>query len=241
MRMVALIVRRELAAYFRSPLGFIILSTVLLLDGLLFNAYALGAGERRSSSVLMLFFFYSSGTTMVASLVISMRLLAEERQTGSAALLLAAPLNEWEIIAGKFLSAWIFLGITTVATAYMPMLIFVNGSVTAGQIVAGYLGLLLLGATAIAIGTLGSTLAPNQIVATLLSSGMLVLLLVLWWVGSVTAPPLSTISVYAALYPKHFPPFMSGVISTANVLYYASATYLFLQLAVRALEARRWY
>ena len=241
MRMVALIVRRELAAYFRSPLGFIILSTVLLLDGLLFNAYALGAGERRSSSVLMLFFFYSSGTTMVASLVISMRLLAEERQTGSAALLLAAPLKEWEIIAGKFLSAWIFLAIITVATAYMPMLIFVNGSVTAGQIVAGYLGLLLLGATAIAIGTLGSTLAPNQIVATLLSSGMLVLLLVLWWVGSVTAPPLSTISVYAALYPKHFPPFMSGVISTANVLYYASATYLFLQLAVRALEARRWY
>ena len=241
MRMVALIVRRELAAYFRSPLGFIILSTVLLLDGLLFNAYALGAGERRSSSVLMLFFFYSSGTTMVASLVISMRLLAEERQTGSAALLLAAPLEEWEIIAGKFLSAWIFLAIITVATAYMPMLIFVNGSVTVGQIVAGYLGLLLLGATAIAIGTLGSTLAPNQIVATLLSSGMLVLLLVLWWVGNVTAPPLSTISVYAALYPKHFPPFMSGVISTANILYYASATYLFLQLAVRALEARRWY
>jgi len=239
--MVTLIVRRELAAYFRSPLGFIILSTVLLLDGLLFNAYALGAGERRSSSVLLLFFFYSSGTTMVASLVISMRLLAEERQTGSAALLLAAPLREWEIIAGKFLSAWIFLAIITVATVYMPMLIFVNGSVTAGQIVAGYLGLLLLGATAIAIGTLGSTLAPNQIVATLLSSGMLVLLLVLWWVGSVTAPPLSTISVYAALYPKHFPPFMSGVISTANVLYYASATYLFLQLAVRALEARRWY
>ncbi|HEX4803768.1 MAG TPA: ABC transporter permease subunit, partial [Myxococcaceae bacterium] len=209
--------------------------------GLLFNAYALGAGERRSSSVLMLFFFYSSGTTMVASLVISMRLLAEERQTGSAALLLSAPLKEWEIIAGKFLSAWIFLAIVTVATVYMPMLIFVNGSVTAGQIVAGYLGLLLLGATAIAIGTLGSTLAPNQIVATLLSSGMLVLLLVLWWVGSITAPPLSTISVYAALYPKHFPPFMSGVISTANVLYYASATYLFLQLAVRALEARRWY
>ena len=241
MRMVTLIVRRELAAYFRSPLGFIILSTVLLLDGLLFNAYALGAGERRSSSVLLLFFFYSSGTTMVASLVISMRLLAEERQTGSAALLLAAPLREWEIIAGKFLSAWIFLAIITVATVYMPMLIFVNGSVTAGQIVAGYLGLLLLGATAIAIGTLGSTLAPNQIVATLLSSGMLVLLLVLWWVGSVTAPPLSTISVYAALYPKHFPPFMSGVISTANVLYYASATYLFLELAVRALEARRWY
>jgi ABC-2 type transport system permease protein len=241
MRMVALIVRRELGAYFRSPLGFIILSTVLLLDGLLFNAYALGAEERRSSSVLMLFFFYSSGTTMVASIVISMRLLAEERQTGSAALILSAPVREWEIVAGKFLSAWIFLAIITVATLYMPMLIFVNGSVTVGQIVAGYLGLLLLGAAGIAIGTLGSTLAPNQIVATLLSAGMLVLLLVLWWVGNVTSPPLSVITAYAAFYPKHFPPFMSGVISTANVLYYASATYLFLQIAVRALEARRWH
>src|SRR5262249_55429814 len=119
MRMVALIVRRELAASFRAPLGSIILSPVLLLDGLLFNAYALGAGERRSSSVLMLFFFYSSGTTMVASLVLSMRRLPEERQTGNAAVLLAAPLKEWEIIAGKFLSAWIFLAIITVGTAYI--------------------------------------------------------------------------------------------------------------------------
>src|SRR5262249_38487946 len=80
MRMVALIVRRELGAYFRSPLGFIILSTVLLLDGLLFNAYALGAAERRSSSVLMLFFYFSSGTTLVPSSVSSFRLLPESGQ-----------------------------------------------------------------------------------------------------------------------------------------------------------------
>jgi ABC-2 type transport system permease protein len=240
--MVALIVRRELGAYFRSPLGFIIASTVLLLDGLLFNAYALGLEERRhSSAVLMLFFYYSSGTTLVASVVISMRLLAEERQTGSAALILSAPIREWELILGKFLSAWIFLTILTLATAYMPMLIFVNGFVTWMQIASGYFGLLLLGAAAIAVGTLGSALAPNQVVATLLSAGILALLVVLWWVGNVTAPPLSAIAAYAALYQKHFPPFMSGVISTAHVLYYLTATYLFLQLAVRVLEARRWH
>ncbi len=241
MRMVALIVRRELGAYFRSPLGFIILSTVLLLDGLLFNAYALGAEERRSSAVLMLFFYYSSGTTLIASIVISMRLMAEERQTGSAALILSAPVSEAEIVIGKFLSAWIFLAIMTVATLYMPLLIFVNGSVTFGQIVAGYLGLLLLGAAALAIGTLGSVLAPNQIVATLLSAGMLGLLVILWWIAHVTAPPLSTASAYADLYMKHFPPFMTGVINSANVLYYVSVAYLFLQMSVRVLEARRWH
>jgi ABC-2 type transport system permease protein len=239
--MVALIVRRELSAYFRSPLGFIILATVLLLDGLLFNAYAMGSEERRSSAVLMLFFYYSSGTTLVASIVISMRLLAEERQTGSAALILSAPVRESEIVLGKFLSAWLFLAILTIATLYMPMLIFVNGSVTFGQIAAGYLGLLLLGAAAIAVGALGSTLAPNQIVATLLSSGILVLLIVLWWIGNVTSPPLSTIAAQAALYQRHFPPFMSGVITTTNIVYYGSITYLFLHIAIRVLEARRWH
>lgn len=241
MRMVALIVRRELGAYFRSPLGFIILSTVLLLDGLLFNAYAMGSEERRSSSVLMLFFYFSSGTTLVASIVISMRLLAEERQTGSAALILSAPVSEAEIVIGKFLSAWIFLAIITVATLYMPLLIFVNGSVTVGQICAGYLGLLVLGAAAVAIGTLGSVLAPNQIVATLLSAGILGLTVILWWIAHVTSPPLSAASAYADLYMKHFPPFMTGVLSTANVLYYLSVAYLFLQISIRALEARRWH
>lgn len=240
MRMVMLIVRRELGAYFRSPLGFIILSTVLLLNGLLFNAYALGTEERRSSSVLMLFFYFSSGTTLVASIVISMRLLAEERQTGSAALLLSAPVSEAEIVIGKFLSAWIFLAIITVSSLYMPLLIFVNGSVTVGQICAGYVGLLVLGGAALAIGTLGSVLAPNQIVATLLSAGMLGLTVILWWIAHVTSPPLSTASAYADLYMKHFPPFMTGVLSTANVLYYLSIAYLFLQIAIRVLEARRW-
>src|SRR5437870_5596733 len=100
MRMVALIIRRELGGYFRTPLGYIILATVLFLDGLLFNVYALGAGEMRSSSVLTLFFYFSSGTTLIASIFISMRLLAEERQTGSAALLFSAPIREWEIVLG---------------------------------------------------------------------------------------------------------------------------------------------
>ena len=77
MRLMSLIMRRELAAYLRSMTGYLIAAAVLIVDGLLFNAFALGGGEKLSSEVLSLFFYFSSGTTIIASVFISMRLFAE--------------------------------------------------------------------------------------------------------------------------------------------------------------------
>src|SRR5262249_11683157 len=111
MKPILLIARRELAAYLRSWTGFVIIAAVLAIDGLLFNAYALGGPDKRSSEVLSLFFYFSSGTTMIASIFISMRLVAEERQTGTLALLYSSPVRDGEIIVGKFLSALAFLSI----------------------------------------------------------------------------------------------------------------------------------
>ena len=235
-----LIVRRELGVYLRSPLGFVVMATVLLLDGLLFNVYALGGTEMRSSTVLALFFYFSSGTTMAASLFIAMRAMAEERQTGSAPLLLTAPVRESQIVLGKFLGGWLFLGIVTASTVYMPLLVFVNGTVTAGQIAAGYLGLALLGSACMAIGSLGSALAPNQTLAVLLSAAMMVLLIACWWIGRVSSPPMSEVAAFVGLYHKHMPPFMHGVVSSSHVAYYLLVTYTFLQGSIHVLEARRW-
>ena len=84
MNAILLIARRELAGYFRTWLGYIIIAAVLVLDGLLFNAFALGSGmDRKSSEVISQFFFFSSGVTMTASVFISMRLLAAERESGT--------------------------------------------------------------------------------------------------------------------------------------------------------------
>src|SRR5207245_273913 len=101
MNAIRLIVRRELAAYYRSYLGYVIIAAVLLIDGLLFNAYAMGSSQKKSAEVLHDFFYFSSGTTMVASIFISMRLLAEERQTGTLPLLLSAPVTDAQIVLGK--------------------------------------------------------------------------------------------------------------------------------------------
>jgi len=139
---VLLIARRELRGYTRTMTGWIIAASVLLIDGLLFNAVAM-EGARRSTEVLTRFFYFASGPTMVAAIFLAMRLLAEERQLGTIELLYASPVRDRDIVVGKFLGALAFLSAVTVATVYMPLLILVHGHISVGHLLAGYLALAL--------------------------------------------------------------------------------------------------
>jgi ABC-2 type transport system permease protein len=236
-----LIARRELGAYLRTMSGYVIAAVVLFIDGILFNVRALGSQQDRlSTEVLSEFFFNSSGLVMAASVFLSMRLLAEERQNGSMVLLASSPVRERDIVLGKFLSAFIFLSLITLAGLFMPMLILVNGKLSVGHVAAGYLGLLLLGSAALAIGTLGSTLARSQLLAAIISGSLLVCLIVVWMVGTVTERPLNDVFFALALWGRHFPPFQAGIIHVRDVVYYLAVTYFFLFVSIRVLEARRW-
>jgi ABC-2 type transport system permease protein len=235
-----LIARREMRAYLRSPFGYIVGAAMLLVDGLLFQGYALGSGARLSADVLHDFFYFASGTTMVSAILLSMRLVAEERQTGTLVLLNTAPLRDSAIVAGKFISAFAFVVLLTALTAYMPLLILVNGKVSAGHIAVGYLGLVLLGAASVAIGLFGSALARSQVLAAILGAGMLVTMLLLWLVGKVTDPPLNTFLAALALHNERQNAFMKGLLTLDNVVYYVGVTYFFLLAATKTLEARRW-
>ena len=240
MNATLLIARRELGAYLRSMTGYVIAALVLVIDGLLFQAFVLGGPDRLSAEVLSNFFYISSGTTMIASIFISMRLLAEERQTGTLVLLTSSPVHDWEIVLGKFLSAFIFLAMITLATVYMPALIFVNGKVSIGHMAAGYLGLLLLGAASLAIGTFGSALARTQVLAAIFSGCIVVAMIVCWLLGKVSERPFADVFTAMALHGRHFPPFQAGQIHLRDVFYYLAVTYLALFGATRVMEARRW-
>lgn len=240
MNAALLLCRRELSAYLRSWTGYLIIALVLFIDGLMFNALALGGADKRSSEVLSLFFYFSSGLVMVASVAISMRLLAEERQTGTINLLYSSPIRDGEIVLGKYLSALAFLALLLATTAFMPLLVMVNGKISLGHIAAGYLGLLLLGSATLAIGILGSALARSQVVAVVISACMVVALILMWKLASLTERPFSEIFASLALWSQHFPPFQSGVIHLRDVVYFAVLTYVFLFGATRVLEARRW-
>lgn len=240
MKNIALLIRRELGAYLKSPMGYIIVAAVLCIDGLLFNVYALGGTPKLSSEVLELFFYFSSGTTMIASIFLSMRLIAEERQTNTLTLLFTSPIKDHEIVLGKFFSALIFFCLMTLLSLYLPLLIFVNGKVSLGHIFGGYLGLVLLGSATLSIGLFGSAVARSQIIAAVTSGGLVVALLLFWLLGQITDPPIKDVTAYLALHGKHFLPFQQGVLNSRDVIYYLSLTYVFLLLTTHMLQARRW-
>lgn len=239
MSRVLLIARRELFAYLRSPLGYILVAAALLIDGMYFYWAAL-TEKLVSAEVLQRFVYGASAPTMGVALLLSMRLLAEERQTGTLVLLNTSPLRDWEIVLGKYLSALAMIVVLTAATAYMPALILVNGKVSLGHVLTGYAGLILLGSAAIAIGLFGSALARSQVVAVIISAAILAALLLLWMVARAVDPPVNRFLSGLALHHDNFRPFMVGRLELGAVAYYVAMTYFFLLGSIKVLEARRW-
>ena len=240
MRNVGLIIRRELASYVRRPSGWFIAAAVLLLDGLLFNAFGIGGDAQLSSTVLQLFFYWAGIVTMLGGVLFSMRLLAEERWTGTDVLLFTSPIRESEIVLGKYLSALSFLTLVTILTVYLPALIFVNGRVSFGHIGAGYLGMILLGASTLAIGTFASSLTRNPFLAVILAGVFVGLMELCWPLGQIADPPLTDILSYVALHTKHFSPFQRGLLQLSDVVFYLSIIYLSLLASTKVLESQRW-
>src|SRR5262245_39643077 len=156
MRNALLVAGRELGAYTRSPIGYIVIAAGLLIGGILFDLFALGAGARLSAEVLFTFFWGAAGVIMIVSIPLSMRLFAGEREAGTLVLLNTAPIRDVEIVAGKFLSALTVVAVMMVLSLYMPALIFVNGKVSVGHILVGYMGLFLIGSASLSIGMFAS-------------------------------------------------------------------------------------
>lgn len=234
-----LIARREVRAYFRAPLGAIVIASALLLDGILFYWRSLSQ-RLLSGEALAEYFWWTSGVTVTAALFLAMRLVAEERQTKTFTLLNTAPLSEWDIILGKYLSVLGMLALLICLSVYMPLLLLVNGKVSVGHIVIGYLGQFLIGAAAAAIGLFASSLTKSQLVAVVVGAAIVVVMLVFWVLAQAVDPPLNKVLAGMALHHENFRPFQFGILQLGAVAYYVSVSYVFLLGAVKMLEARRW-
>jgi ABC-2 type transport system permease protein len=234
-----LIARRELGAYVRSPLGSVIIAVALLVDGIFFYTEALS--ERLlSGEALQRFFYNTSGVTTVAALVLSFRLIAEERQTKTFTLLNTSPVRDRDIVLGKFISAFSMVALLTALSVYMPLLLFVNGKVSTGHILVGYLGLLLVGAAATAVGLFASALTRYQVLAAIIGAVILGVLFVFWMLAKVADPPVSDFVSAMSFHHVNFQSFQFGILELQGVAYYVVLTYFFLLAAIQVLEARRW-
>lgn len=240
MRATSIIYRRELGTYLRSPYGWVIASVLLLLFGLLFQGFAM-SGEMLSAYVLERFFYVASGIPLVGGVLLSFRLLSEERQNHSMVLLNTSPVRDSQIVLGKFFAALTFLAVVLVLSVYMPILIKVNGKITAAQVVVGYFGMLLLGAATLAIGLFASALTRQQLIAAVVAAAMVVVMCFIHLLGGKVDPPLKDVLEQIDLWWVHYQyGFMKGILNLKDVIYYVAATYFFLLLSIKTLEAKRW-
>jgi len=166
--------------------------------------------------------------------------LAEEQRSGTIELTLTAPVRDWELIVGKYLSSLILFLTMILISIYQPIILTRLGNPDLGTVVSGYLGFFLAGAALLAIGVLASTLTSNQVVAAISSIAISMALWLMEFIGSrspgtFTGDFLSQLAIFA-----HYFDFVEGVIDTQHVIYYISLTAASLFLATQVLRARRW-
>jgi gliding motility-associated transport system permease protein len=225
MKIVWIIAKRELAAYFTSPVAYVFLVIFLLLTG--FFTFTAGNFFERGEASLAAFFGWHPWLYLVLVPAVGMRVWAEERRAGTLELLLTMPVATWQAILAKFIASWFFLAVALVLT--FPAVITVNvlGQPDNGIIAAGYLGSLLLAGAYLAVSCMTSAMTRNQVVAFILSV-VICLFLILAGFNPITdllarwASPAFVDTVAAFSVVTHFDGFQRGVIDARDLVFFLS-------------------
>ncbi len=231
------IAKRELRAYFLSPMAYVVAAVYLAVMGGFFG-FMLYYSQEATLYYLFLNAIPLLFLVLVAQ-VLTMRLLADEQRQGTLELLLTSPIRDWEVVLGKYLASLVTLLLMVALTIYCPLTLLRIGNPDVGVMLASYLGYVLLGASMLAIGLFASSLTQNQIVAAVIGIGIT---LILWLSGAVTDLVGGTAGQVFGYLPifDHFLDFVRGIIDTSDIIYYLSVIGLFLFFATRALESQRW-
>jgi len=225
MKAIWTIAKRELVAYFTSPVAYVFLVIFLLLTG--FFTFTAGSFFERGEASLAAFFGWHPWLFLVLVPAVGMRVWAEERRSGTIELLLTMPIAPWQAIVAKFLASWAFLAVALVLT--FPAVVTVNllGTPDNGIIAAGYFGSLLLAGAYLAVTCMTSAMTRNQVVALILSV-VICLFLILAGFNPVTdllarwASPAVVDTVAAFSVVTHFDGFQRGVIDARDLLFFLS-------------------
>src|SRR5919199_2787006 len=170
---------------------------------------------------------------------ISMRLLAEEQRTGTVELLLTNPVQEWEIVTGKFLASILLVLVMLGLTLLFPLFLFIFGNPDRGPIIAGYVGVLLQAAAFLSVGLWASSLTQNQIVAAIVAFAFLLILWLSDNLGQFLGGTIGQIVSYTSVI-NHFQSFPQGVIESKDVIYYLTMVAAGLALSTLSLQSRRY-
>jgi ABC-2 type transport system permease protein len=236
--------KKELRLYFGSFIAYSLATAFLLLTGYFFYTdmvfYDLFGDFMDITATLWMYYFQDVRfVSMLILPLLTMRLFAEEKKLGTIELLWTYPLKDPQIILGKFLACFVVYVLMVLGTFVYPLLLSTVHSFAWGPPFAGYLGVVLLGASFIACGTFISSLTENQVVSAMSTYGILVFFWFLTWNEEALGPQLISYVSRFSLFDR-FEDMSKGVINTKDVAFFVLTTLIFLYLTLQSLESRKW-
>jgi len=248
------IARKELKAYFASPIAYIVIGFWALLYGWFF-VFILNIFVRQSMQMgqfgmgpqsvnvnqQMIRPLLQNVTILVLFLMpmVTMRTYAEEKRSGTIELLLTSPVTDFQIILGKFLGAMALYGVMLALTLVHIGILFKYGQPEWKPIATMYLGLLLLGGSFISLGLFISSLTKNQIVAGMVTFAVFLLLWIVTWVGSSWGPTAERVTQHLSII-EPLDDFAKGVLDLSHLVYYLSFITFGLFLTAKSVDSERW-
>lgn len=253
MRNVLAIADKEIRSYFASPIAYIMIGLFSLLFGWFFYVYLMafvqqseqmmqmGGGSGTNVNQMMIRGLFQNTAVIILFVMpmITMRTYSEEKRSGTIELLLTAPITDLEIIVGKFIGALALYGAMLLVTMLYILILFKIGNPEWRPIVAGYLGLLLMGGCFLSTGLFISSLTKNQIVAGFLTFATFLMLWIINWLGESSGPTTRDVLNYLSI-TEHFDDFARGIIDTKHVVYYLSFITFGLFLTAKSVDSERW-
>lgn len=236
MQQILAITLKELKSYFVSPIAYVVIAMFLAMSGFFYVGILFSV---KDASMMRHLFSNMSVILMLLSPLISMRLLAEENRSKTIELLFTSPISDAGIILGKFLAAASLLLIMMLCTVHFPLILMIYGEPDIWPILAGYVGIFLIGTSYLAIGMLTSSWTQNQIIAGAVAFSISLILMFMGVIGNLLGPEMGGVLNYLGLF-SHFDSFSKGVLTASDLLYYLTLIGIVLFLTTRSLETRRW-
>jgi ABC-2 type transport system permease protein len=239
MKQALSIARKELEAYFGSPMALIFVGVFLVVT--LFTFFWATAFWSRGIADVRPLFQWMPLLMIFLIAALTMRQWSEEQQSGTLEMLLTMPVSKTQLVIGKFLAVLALVGVALLITISLPITVALLGRIDFGPVIGGYLATILMASAYAAIGLFISSRTDNQIVALILT---VIVCGLFYLVGSPTITNLTTGTLAEALRAlgtgSRFESIERGVIDLRDLIYYASITILFLVLNVISLDGKRW-
>ncbi|HMV44672.1 MAG TPA: ABC transporter permease subunit [Leptospiraceae bacterium] len=240
-RNIKTIFKKESATYFNTPIGYIFSAFFLLLISFLFF-YGLGGNSFWDLKIASLEQFFSWIPILYIIFIpaITMRIWSEEEKSGTLEVLMTLPIKDYEIVIGKFLSAWMFLTVTILCTLLAPLTVRILGDLDFGLVFMGYIGTILLGGAYISIGLIISSLTKDQISAFILTLLACFLMFIMGYqpILKFFGNFLGGIIAFLSL-SQHFESFRMGVMDPRDFLFFISFIKIILFLNVFVIRGKR--